>query len=84
MTDRSISKQKMSLNKMIEAADAYILPVDVTVGHTIIRAGCKVGAVLRSIKVHAQARTADSKRAKRIEEQNQAAYHGDIDGDFNY
>lgn len=52
------SSKPMSLDEMIEAADAYVLPCDVKVGHTTITAGCKVGTVLRSIKNHAEARIA--------------------------
>lgn len=48
----------MTIDDMIEAADAYVLPCDVKVGHTTIVAGCKVGTVLRSIKNHAEARLA--------------------------
>ena len=65
---------------MITAADAYVLPCDVTVGHTLIRAGCKVGTVLRSIKVHAEAVKASAYMNDATPDQT-AAYHGDIDGD---
>ena len=43
-----------------EPSDALILPCDVTVGHTTIKAGCPVSTVLKSIRVHAQARVAFS------------------------
>jgi len=48
----------MTLDELIAEADKYILPVDVRVGAGTFRAGCKVGTVLRSIKVHAEARIA--------------------------
>ncbi len=49
----------------VETSDSRILPCDVTVGHTTIKAGCPVSAVLKSIKVHAEARTAFSSPASK-------------------
>lgn len=74
------TKDHMTLDQMIEAADAYVLPCNVVVGNTVITAGCKVGTVLRSIKVHAEAVKVDAYMADATPEQT-AAYHGDIDGD---
>jgi hypothetical protein len=75
-----VSGISMSIDEMIAAADAYVLPCDVRVGHTTIKAGCKIGTVLRSIKVHAQAIKAVGYMSDATPEQS-AAYHGDIDGD---
>lgn len=43
-----------------EPSDDRILPCDVTVGNTTIKAGLPVSTVLKSIKVHAEARVAFS------------------------
>lgn len=48
--------------------DGCILPCDVKVGNTTIKAGLPVSTVLKSIRVHAQARTAFSSPTQKASE----------------